>query len=299
MRRAGTRRIIPRRRMVCTFFAAALAASASSGLLAQEDTIRIGGGEHFAIPGLTVTVPVEIEATQSVTGFSFAVTHEPEQLTLSEVSPAADLRAVLGIDPGTDPSGDFFLIDTEPVGGTGFVVAAILGPQETEPTALPAGTHQIFDVTYEVAPGVSGMASVAFTAELGSPPVALVIDAGGTSVPFEPSAAEIELAATFRRGDTDGNGSFQVTDPVRILRFLFRGDDPGTCPPALNVDGSVFGGTDRDREDRGDVGITDAVQLLQYMFAQGLPPAPPFDACGHPEVAAASDMICRGFDDCP
>lgn len=299
MRRAGTRRTLPRRPVVCTFFAAVLCASVSGGLLAQEDTIRIGGGEHFAIPGLTVTVPVEIETTQSVTGFSFAVTHAPERLTLVDVSPSADLRALLGIDPGTDPGGDFFLIDTDPSGGPGFVVAAILGAQEAEAVALPAGTHHIFDVTYEVAPDVSGSASISFTADLGTPPVALVIDAGGTSVPFEPSGAEIDFAASFRRGDTDGSGRFEVTDAVRILRFRFRGEDPGICPPALNVDGSFFGGSDRDREDRGDVELTDAVQLLQYMFAQGLPPAPPFESCGHPEVAAVSDMICRGFDGCP
>jgi hypothetical protein len=74
---------------------------------------------------------------------------------------------------------------------------------------------------------------------------------------------------TFRRGDTDGNGSVNVTDAVTVLNALFQGATFPACPDTADTD------------DTGDVSITDAVFLLNALFQGGLqPPAPGIDACG-------------------
>ncbi|MBI4602056.1 MAG: hypothetical protein HY721_08850, partial [Planctomycetes bacterium] len=72
----------------------------------------------------------------------------------------------------------------------------------------------------------------------------------------------------FRRGDANGDADHDVSDALAILLALFRGGPPGSCADAMDAD------------DDGQVTIGDAVGLLAYLFLRGLPPAPPFAACG-------------------
>lgn len=67
----------------------------------------------------------------------------------------------------------------------------------------------------------------------------------------------------FQRGDADGNGELQLTDAVRILRYLFLGDPE---PPCLDS---------ADSDDNGMVQLTDAIRILNYLFLGGEPMAPP------------------------
>jgi hypothetical protein len=90
----------------------------------------------------------------------------------------------------------------------------------------------------------------------------------------------------FRRGDSDTNGSVNITDAVRILNVLFLGLGTITCDDAADTD------------DNGSVNITDAVRILNVLFlGLGTIPAPGPDSCG---IDPTHDSIqCAHYpDDC-
>ncbi len=74
-------------------------------------------------------------------------------------------------------------------------------------------------------------------------------------------------APQFVRGDVDGNGSLNVSDPIRTLLHLFVGQEIA-CRDAADVD------------DDESLNISDAILLLEYIFRDGTPPAPPFPELG-------------------
>ena len=75
-------------------------------------------------------------------------------------------------------------------------------------------------------------------------------------------------AASFVRGDTDGSGTTEITDSIRIFLYLFAGGIDLDCQDAADVD------------DSGIMEITDGVYLLNYLFLAGSPPSAPFPSCG-------------------
>jgi hypothetical protein len=75
-------------------------------------------------------------------------------------------------------------------------------------------------------------------------------------------------ATPFQRGDVDGDGTRNISDPIRTLNWLFLGSSTLDCLSAADFD------------DSGSILITDAIAGLQFLFNGGLPPAPPAAACG-------------------
>jgi len=69
----------------------------------------------------------------------------------------------------------------------------------------------------------------------------------------------------FKRGDTDGNGSLDLTDVIRTLTWQFVGGVEISCPDAADID------------DDGEISLTDAIRSLSYQFAgiAGTAPEPP------------------------
>ncbi len=90
----------------------------------------------------------------------------------------------------------------------------------------------------------------------------------------------------FHRGDSDGSGSIQLTDAVRILNFLFLGTGAIPCEDAADVD------------DGGSHALTDAVRILNFLFlGTGVIPSPgPQEPCGPDPTADALD--CVTYDRC-
>ena len=78
-------------------------------------------------------------------------------------------------------------------------------------------------------------------------------------VPFE------EL---FVRGDANADGFGDLSDAVRILEFLFLGEEAPLCLKSADVD------------DTGEVLLTDPVFLLNYLFLGKEAPPPPHEFCG-------------------
>ncbi|MBN1885240.1 MAG: hypothetical protein JW876_06955, partial [Candidatus Krumholzibacteriota bacterium] len=182
--------------------AAAVVIAAGSAAALDAQTIRVRDGDYWVAPGSAVplVLSIELDATAletdvPITGFSFGVRHDASRLSLKEdpeksaVQPSEELLAAMGLASDEDPSGDFFLIDTEIPGQAGFIVAAILGPQD-DSISLPGGSvHHLFDVEYTVLEDAAeGPSEVSVTGDLGTPPVDLVIDiSGGFPTAFEGS----------------------------------------------------------------------------------------------------------------
>lgn len=74
--------------------------------------------------------------------------------------------------------------------------------------------------------------------------------------------------APFRRGDPDGNGVFDIADPLFLLGCLFFGTDCPDCPDSADVN------------DDGKVDVSDAIAHLMWRFGGGEPPRAPFAICG-------------------
>ena len=100
-------------------------------------------------------------------------------------------------------------------------------------------------------------------------------------VAFVPAATS---AAEFVRGDADGNGTVQLTDPIRVLNQLFAGGEASVCDDATDAD------------DDGAVNVTDAVYALNFLFSGGGAPPAPFPTCG--DDPTADDLGCSASEAC-
>lgn len=72
----------------------------------------------------------------------------------------------------------------------------------------------------------------------------------------------------FRRGDANGDGRYDISDPVATLVWLFRGATDPTCFDAA------------DTNDDGTIDLSDSVWSLNYLFLGATPPPSPFPLCG-------------------
>ncbi|MGH9361595.1 MAG: hypothetical protein ACRD2T_06730, partial [Thermoanaerobaculia bacterium] len=72
---------------------------------------------------------------------------------------------------------------------------------------------------------------------------------------------------TYIRGDCSPDRVVNITDPVRLLTFLFVLPGPPPCLEACDSDGT------------GVLNITDAVFTLGFLFLGGTPLPPPGPAC--------------------
>ncbi|MEM7164727.1 MAG: malectin domain-containing carbohydrate-binding protein [Planctomycetota bacterium] len=110
-----------------------------------------------------------------------------------------------------------------------------------------------------------------------------------------PLAAVADAGSTFIRGDTNGDGSFNISDPVFTLNVLF----PSMDCLQFGINCQVHDCVDAaDADDDGGVNISDAVILLTALFAGGAPPAPPFPNCGV-DPTPADPFDCVSTDTCP
>ena len=106
----------------------------------------------------------------------------------------------------------------------------------------------------------------------------------GTSSDANQNGIPDECQSRFRRGDPDANGTINVSDPIKILFYLFRGDVELPCHKSGDVD------------DNGELEAADAVQLLTFLFLGGRPPEEPRTDCG---VDPMQDQLaCDYYPEC-
>jgi hypothetical protein len=81
-----------------------------------------------------------------------------------------------------------------------------------------------------------------------------------------------ELSAqglSFRRGDTNGDGRFNVSDPIVLLNHIYR-EEPASLPCRKAADAN----------DDGSIDLSDAIYGLLHLFLGRRPPPAPFPGCG-------------------
>ena len=72
----------------------------------------------------------------------------------------------------------------------------------------------------------------------------------------------------FQRGDTNGDGTTNLSDAVFLLGYLFLGDRAPACADAA------------DSNDDSAMDIADAITILNFLFVGGVAIPPPTGACG-------------------
>jgi hypothetical protein len=126
------------------------------------------------------------------------------------------------------------------------------------------------------------------------------IDILGPSLIWSPqmwvSLAEVEVfrarpggKTSFHRGDVNGDGSINITDPVVLLEYLFLGGVKPGCMEAANAD------------DNEALDINDPVVILSWLFLGGdAPPAPgPVGTpCGVDPAGSITDIGCDTYNGC-
>lgn len=95
--------------------------------------------------------------------------------------------------------------------------------------------------------------------------------------PFAPTPV------TFRRADSNADGSFDISDVIKTLDFLFHAGSV-QCQQAL------------DTNDDQSIDIADAVFALNALFGGGAIPEAPFESCGVDESPGA--LGCEIFPPC-
>ncbi len=92
--------------------------------------------------------------------------------------------------------------------------------------------------------------------------------------------ANVAAAPRFRRGDSNGDGEVNLSDPIRVLERLFASGDPLPCEDAADFD------------DNGELELQDPIDALYYLFL-GRKPAvfPGPGVCG-------TDLIADALEEC-
>jgi len=107
---------------------------------------------------------------------------------------------------------------------------------------------------------------------------------GGLCGPTIDDVAAKLIATRFIRGDVDGDGAINISDPIRLLGFLFAGDSAPPCTRSADLD------------DGGSLTITDGIRVLRFLFLAGDRPSPPFPLCG---VDGTPDgLTCESYPVC-
>jgi hypothetical protein len=95
-------------------------------------------------------------------------------------------------------------------------------------------------------------------------------------------------SADFVRGDVDGSGGpLDLADALQVIGFMFLAS-PASLP-CLDA---------ADANDSGRVDIADGIYVLDFLFLGGMPPPPPFPACGTDptgdELSCVDSTPCGG-----
>ena len=123
-----------------------------------------------------------------------------------------------------------------------------------------------------IAAPCDGTTSITFT-EPGTYEAALEVDDGRCEI-GESARATVTIrvrdmeGAQFIRGDTNCDGTLDISDAINTLNVLFLGTGLICCEDAA------------DTNDDGTADISDPVASLNYLFLGAIPPADPFPLCG-------------------
>ncbi len=219
---------------------------------------------QFRPPFATGLAPVVLDATEVVSATD-----------LGDVTLPAGFALTGLVTDGTDPVADVLVtLAQAATGGAVYVFGNRTAANGGYALRAESGTY---DVTF-TPPIASGLQAVTVTDfELGADSVLDAQLGDGRPPPADPE---------FIRGDSNGDGAIDISDPIRVLSWQFA---DGVAPPCLKA---------ADFNDGGGVDIADAIAALSWLFSDGFDPAPPHPRCGA-DPTADSLSCALPTPDCP
>lgn len=216
-----------------------------------------------AAPG-SQGVPLRLFVTSpdDLAGVSVALQHDPTALVVSEAS----------IEGTPAAAAEFFGANIE--ASTGILTAGVVMALQGGGNVLSAGADIVFlRLKLDVSPATTSGTEllVQLRSGIGSPPILNLVTRSGETDGVEPTLLDGSVMvqdALFLRGDANGDGKRDISDPIAHLDFLFRGGAASPCEDAA------------DTNDDGRLDLSDAVMGLSFLF-QGKPTLPaPFPGAG-------------------
>jgi hypothetical protein len=241
--------------------------------------------DAFAFHGEEASVAFTIHSNVAVQGYEFSVDFDEQILELNQVEIAWEKP------PFSSPEYDyasFHIDDANETAGNGGVdegyVAGGVVFSLVEPVALPVNEDVEalrfhFRVRDEAPPGATKIrfADGGLSRPSAGHQVRNAITGLGMVIPPELAESFIFVDSVLRvqpdvvffiRGDSNADGRVDISDPVSMLGYLFRGGVPLRCYEAA------------DANDDGKVDVSDPVYTLNYLFLGDDPPPAPFPESG-------------------
>jgi hypothetical protein len=255
--------------------------------------------EYGPIHETPIATKVVLEASSpGIQGWSYGVEHDPETLTLEEVTTSSTTARDLFVGGFDATRMDDVVRCTpsplcqDPTPAAGYISAFVISLRKR--VTLPAGSSSVCRARYRPSPDLpSDFATrIQLTEQLafrGSPPVSINITIDGKSTAPRTLLDGFVTGASpaFRRGDPDGNGRINLSDALSILYFLFL---RGTAPTCLET---------ADTNDDGRLDPADGIAVLSWLFLRGPPLASPGTAgCGMDPEDSPAYLGCDAYDGC-
>ncbi len=256
-----------------------------------DDTLRLA--EVEALPGELVAVPLLSRSDALLNAFQIVVRYDSRVFT--PIDPRGDVQLVerslqggaLGLSAPDIRIGFLGLLDFP---GEGLFRLGFM-PSFIQPIAFAPGSEQVVvnvlgRIAPDVEPGTFVRLELAEQQTEFGPLECEVTDSGEPRLPGTLLSGGIHVAPPVRfvRGDSNIDGSIDVSDAIHMLQFMFLGGAVLECRDAADVN------------DNGVNEISDSVGLLAYLFLGGLPPQDPWPDCGVDE--GDEEIDCEGYPFC-
>lgn len=265
---------------------------------ADDDLVTIGATYYYQVRSVgtdgstsTASHPVSVTLEPSPIGSSVRLEPNGETSVYLVVENTIPIKAgevgvalsefddvyIEGIFLGPDfPAGDGDVFyDQDPVDnceeGRGGLGIGWINSFESE-ILTPPGEHRLLEIVFERATPAEICVDLQLVHCLGDPPfdnVAVTTDDKAFDLRALSDSVEMCFGGpSFQRGDVNADGDLDISDVVRTLSHLFRGEGILDCVDAADVN------------DDGRIDLSDPVELLAWRFRGTTIIAAPFDTCG-------------------
>ena len=228
---------------------ALLISSMSSLHAGDDDAYWIEASSAVVEPGTQDETIIALDNPEAVEAFSFGIVYDSNDIDPFGAEPGS---AVLDATGGVGP--DFYFVDLLPNGmpvtGNGLTVACILSLSLPIATIPPGVQQEITVMSFSCLDTATPGAQIAvdFSDQLGDPQILLVASVLGQDQFLDPISGLLTVfeeppppsGPLFIRGDANGDGTLDISDPIRIGVFVARGVNQLMCLAAGDVDDSAF-----------------------------------------------------------
>ncbi|MEC9475858.1 MAG: hypothetical protein VX764_02340 [Planctomycetota bacterium] len=213
-------------------------------LAAQDPDHVMQLASRTAVAGGSVELPLWFDNVQELGAYQTTIAHDPDLLSLLDLVSGPITQQLFP---------EFLQVSFYPDGFT-LVVAYM----QAGLVHLPSGSgHEVHRAIYHVNEGIpSGVTSVAFSTDIGNPPMVSTMTNWPLGAPIDPTLIDgsVEIVEGFLRGNVNLDDTIDLADPIYLAQWLFQqGQAPGCLDAADSNDDSV-------------IDIADVVTILAYLF---------------------------------